>query len=39
MSLERRGIILSSILKVTPLENYTLEIELDNHHKIIYQMP
>lgn len=27
-----------NIVKVTPCENYTLEIELDNHHKIIYDM-
>lgn len=29
---------MSRIIRVTPCEDYTLEIELDNHHKIIYDM-
>ncbi|MDX9872262.1 MAG: DUF2442 domain-containing protein [Clostridia bacterium] len=29
---------MSRIVKVTPFGDYTLEIELDNRHKIIYDM-
>ncbi|MDD4802120.1 MAG: DUF2442 domain-containing protein [Syntrophomonas sp.] len=29
---------MSKIVKVIPFENYTLEIELDNCHRIIYDM-
>lgn len=29
---------MSRIVLVTPSENYTLEIELDNRHKIIFDM-
>lgn len=29
---------MSRIVKVIPCEDHTLEIELDNHHKIIYDM-
>jgi hypothetical protein len=30
--------MMSRIVRVIPREDYTLEIELDNHHKIIYDM-
>lgn len=29
---------MSRIVKVTPFEDHTLEIQLDNRHKIIYDM-
>lgn len=29
---------MSKIMRVTPCDDYTLEIVLDNHHKIIYDM-
>lgn len=29
---------MSKIVRVTPFDDYTLQIELDNQHKIIYDM-
>jgi len=29
---------MSRIVRATPFEDYTLEIELDNRHKIVYDM-